>query len=449
MAVITDQAFVTLATSDGYGQGALVLGSSLRGSQTTRILVILISPMVSQRVRTALACVFDEIIVVDVMDSRDSAHLALLGRPELGVTFTKLHSWCLIKYTKCVFMDADTLVLNNIDNLFEREELSAAPDPGWPDCFNSGVFVFRPSMDTYHRLLDFAVDYGSFDGGDQGLLNSFFSDWATKDIHKHLPFLYNLSSVAVYNYLAAFKRFGSQAKVIHFLGPVKPWHYTFIPDTHLVLTDTGKPKEPHIVDLLQLWWDVYFSSVMPLFTNPEEGCILPTTWPRSQDSLSTNWVSAAEWSMTVNSWELVKSSFTISRLAMELSQAWFRSSLITMKVRSSKHTKEAKWQNVGQHPEKYTPRGSLASIEECPKLETQIFGENYVPQPDPAFIASRGELGELRCPVTEQETERPAATSKATRGEGMDRRKWEEGHIDYLGKDAFSNIQKKLDQFLQ
>uniref|UniRef100_V9KXQ9 glycogenin glucosyltransferase n=1 Tax=Callorhinchus milii TaxID=7868 RepID=V9KXQ9_CALMI len=395
MAVITDQAFVTLATSDGYGQGALVLGSSLRGSQTTRILVILISPMVSQRVRTALACVFDEIIVVDVMDSRDSAHLALLGRPELGVTFTKLHSWCLIKYTKCVFMDADTLVLNNIDNLFEREELSAAPDPGWPDCFNSGVFVFRPSMDTYHRLLDFAVDYGSFDGGDQGLLNSFFSDWATKDIHKHLPFLYNLSSVAVYNYLAAFKRFGSQAKVIHFLGPVKPWHYTFIPDTHLVLTDTGKPKEPHIVDLLQLWWDVYFSSVMPLFTNPEEGCILPTTWPRSQDSLSTN------------------------------------------------------WQNVGQHPEKYTPRGSLASIEECPKLETQIFGENYVPQPDPAFIASRGELGELRCPVTEQETERPAATSKATRGEGMDRRKWEEGHIDYLGKDAFSNIQKKLDQFLQ
>ncbi|XP_007907730.1 proteoglycan 4 isoform X2 [Callorhinchus milii] len=44
---------------------------------------------------------------------------------------------------------------------------------------------------------------------------------------------------------------------------------------------------------------------------------------------------------------------------------------------------------------------------------------------------------------------RPAATSKATRGEGMDRRKWEEGHIDYLGKDAFSNIQKKLDQFLQ
>jgi len=55
-------------------------------------------------------------------------------------------------------------VLENIDELFERDELSAAPDAGWPDCFNSGVFVFRPSLDTYRRLLQFAVTHGSFDG---------------------------------------------------------------------------------------------------------------------------------------------------------------------------------------------------------------------------------------------------------------------------------------------
>ncbi|KAL7852509.1 hypothetical protein SRHO_G00182940 [Serrasalmus rhombeus] len=28
------------------------------------------------------------------------------------------------------------------------------------------------------------------------------------------------------------------------------------------------------------------------------------------------------------------------------------------------------------------------------------------------------------------------------------RRQWEEGRADYLGKDAFENIQKRLDQFL-
>lgn len=51
-----------------------------------------------------------------------------------------------------------------MDDLFEREELSAAPDVGWPDCFNSGVFVFRPSEETHRGLLQCAVTQGSFDG---------------------------------------------------------------------------------------------------------------------------------------------------------------------------------------------------------------------------------------------------------------------------------------------
>lgn len=55
-------------------------------------------------------------------------------------------------------------VLANIDDLFEREELSAAPDPGWPDCFNSGVFVYQPSVETYNQLLHLASEQGSFDG---------------------------------------------------------------------------------------------------------------------------------------------------------------------------------------------------------------------------------------------------------------------------------------------
>lgn len=55
-------------------------------------------------------------------------------------------------------------VLQNCDELFDREELSAAPDVGWPDCFNSGVFVFKPSDQTYQELIKFALTHGSFDG---------------------------------------------------------------------------------------------------------------------------------------------------------------------------------------------------------------------------------------------------------------------------------------------
>lgn len=53
---------------------------------------------------------FDEVIEVDALHSADSVRLALMQRPELGVTFTKLYCWTLTHYSKCVFMDADTLV---------------------------------------------------------------------------------------------------------------------------------------------------------------------------------------------------------------------------------------------------------------------------------------------------------------------------------------------------
>ncbi|KAM4771600.1 glycogenin-1 isoform 2-T2 [Rhinophrynus dorsalis] len=264
-----NQAFVTLATNDTYVKGALVLGSSLRQHKTTRKLVVLITPHVSDSMSKVLEQVFDDVRMVNVLDSQDSANLALMQRPELGITLTKIHCWKLTEYTKCVFMDADTMVLCNIDELFERDELSAAPDPGWPDCFNSGVFVYKPSTETYNQLLQFATEKGSFDGGDQGLLNSFFSNWATKEIHKHLPFLYNLSSISIYSYLPAFKAFGNDAKVVHFLGKVKPWNYTYDCVTKAVRSEVHDQSiHP---EFLNLWWDIYATRILPLLT--EEGVI--------------------------------------------------------------------------------------------------------------------------------------------------------------------------------
>ncbi|KAM4625403.1 glycogenin-1-like [Polymixia lowei] len=258
-----DQAFVTLATNDSYAKGAMVLGQSLRNHNTTRKLVALIGPHVAEPCRTALRSIYDEVRVVDVMDSCDTAHLAMMKRPDLGVTFTKLHCWTLTHYSKCVFMDADTLVLSNVDELFEREELSAAPDPGWPDCFNSGVFVFKPSNETHEKLLTFCSENGSFDGGDQGVLNSFFNTWATADISKHLPFIYNLSSIAIYSYLPAFKQYGHEAKVVHFLGKVKPWNYSYDAQSGEVKGHSLSPDQLHR-DYLVMWWELYSKSVLPL-----------------------------------------------------------------------------------------------------------------------------------------------------------------------------------------
>ncbi|XP_028836400.1 glycogenin-2 [Denticeps clupeoides] len=372
--------------------GALVMGKSLRRHGTTRKIVVLISSSVSPEARHSLERVFDEVVQVDVMDSMDRTHLSWLGRPELGVTLTKLQCWMLIKYKKCVFLDADTLVLQNVDDLFEREELSAAPDAGWPDCFNSGVFVFRPSLHTHSRLLAHAAHYGCFDGGDQGLLNSFFKDWAVKDISKHLPFVYNLSSSAIYTYLPAFQTFGHQAKIVHFLGAVKPWHLRY----------DQSNKDSYLDQFLNMWWAEYRSQMPPISGevdgNQDSGDMLhPSPVPASPTPLQI----------------------------------------------------QARGTEV-LPPEVRTPR-PLHPPPPPPPIDLTI----HVPtQPEATFAV--GEVKDCWTPASELEDGSMSSAGACadpinteTAEESLHhRRMWEKGHVDYMGKDSFENIKKKLDIFL-
>uniref|UniRef100_A0A672FCC9 glycogenin glucosyltransferase n=1 Tax=Salarias fasciatus TaxID=181472 RepID=A0A672FCC9_SALFA len=335
----TREAFVTLATTESYCKGATVVGKSLRRHGTTRETVVMVTPNISEATRTSLWRAFDRVVLVDALDSGDGVRLALLGRPELGVTFTKIHCWTLTEYSKGVFLDADTLVLCNVDELFDREELSAAPDPGWPDCFNSGVFVFRPSLETHGRLVEHALRQGSFDGGDQGLLNSFFSRWSVENIDRHLPFVYNLSSSSLYSYRPAFTRFGHDAKIVHFLGSVKPWNQS--------RGGSGS-------DFLSLWWDEY---------QREAG--------RSQEPAAAAAVEAASCT-----------------------------------------------------PEK--------------------------PQQEPGSsdgLQEPGSSDELQEPGSSDELQEPGS-SDGLQEPGSNDVRWESGQVDYLGRDAFKNIQAMLDRFL-
>ncbi|XP_033247362.1 glycogenin-1 [Drosophila miranda] len=261
-------AWVTLTTNDTYSLGALVLAHSLKRAGTAHQLAVLVTPTVSEAMRDRLKDVYNVVQEVNVLDSQDAANLALLSRPELGVTFTKLHCWRLVQFEKCVFLDADTLVLQNVDELFEREELSAAPDVSWPDCFNSGVFVFRPSLDTFGKITEFAIKNGSFDGGDQGLLNQFFADWATADIKKHLPFVYNVTAYASYCYLPAFKQFRDKIKILHFAGKLKPWLIQFNSETK---TAAVSSDYAHAQDLIQLWWNIFCDTVIQSLSSEMAG----------------------------------------------------------------------------------------------------------------------------------------------------------------------------------
>uniref|UniRef100_A0A914EQV1 glycogenin glucosyltransferase n=1 Tax=Acrobeloides nanus TaxID=290746 RepID=A0A914EQV1_9BILA len=178
---------------------------------------------ISCTILNLLKAVYDKTSYCSVISSTNLENLALSHRPGLASTLTKINCWRLFSYSKCVFLDADTLVIQNIDELFERPSFTAAPDFGWPDFFNAGVFVYEPSEEIYRSLLDLAISQETWDGGFQGLLNHFYNDWNKLDEPYRLPFTYNVCPNAGLGYKAALKVVATNIKIIHFMGFDKPW----------------------------------------------------------------------------------------------------------------------------------------------------------------------------------------------------------------------------------
>ncbi|CAH8491543.1 unnamed protein product [Schistosoma mattheei] len=271
------ESFVTLATNDEYCVGALVLAASLKQSETSKELTILVTPGLSSQMRQLLCSTYDNVIEVQPVITKGCGQPVIGGRTELIETFTKIQVWSLIQFTKVVFMDADTLVLQNVDELFDRSGFTAAPDPLWPDCFNSGVFILEPSMDTYNGLLRMLFDSGSFDGREQGLLNTYFSNWLEGDISHRLPCIYNCicrisddTSFEFYTSRSAWVQFGGSVRVVHFAGPIKPWHKTSAAKTcsqaafrTFFNTDKNRRSVCRVAGMLAYWWSLFLILVRP------------------------------------------------------------------------------------------------------------------------------------------------------------------------------------------
>lgn len=165
-----------------------------------------------------------------------------MDRPDLIAAFTKIELWRQTQYSKIVYLDADVVSLRAPDELLTLDkDFAAVPDIGWPDCFNTGVMVLKPNLRDYYSLLALAQRGISFDGADQGLLNMHFRDW-----HR-LSFTYNCTPSGNYQYLPAYRHFGSTISMVHYIGKQKPW------SMERQATLFGGPYR----ELLGKWWEVY------------------------------------------------------------------------------------------------------------------------------------------------------------------------------------------------
>ena len=154
-----------------------------------------------------------------------------------------------------VFLEADTPVLRNVDDLCERPEIAAAPDFLMQDRFNPGVMVLVPSEATFQRMVATLATTVSYDGGDQGFLNNFFAGWYAMPVEHRLPAGYNLFHFIfqfVKGHPVLWRTLEQEAKILHY-AVQKPWHA--MPQ----LTGGSAP-----------WWAMYYEA------HPEQESMLRT-----------------------------------------------------------------------------------------------------------------------------------------------------------------------------
>jgi lipopolysaccharide biosynthesis glycosyltransferase len=92
-------------------------------------------------------------------------------------------------------------------------------------------------------------------GGDQGLLNSFFSSWSTGSASRRIPFTYNLTFSAAYSYAPAYKRYKDNVKIVHFIGLNKPWLFNRFSSDGKVIPHSDVSAEA--LELIERWWAIH------------------------------------------------------------------------------------------------------------------------------------------------------------------------------------------------
>ncbi|KAG6598955.1 Inositol phosphorylceramide glucuronosyltransferase 1, partial [Cucurbita argyrosperma subsp. sororia] len=231
----SDEAYVTLLYGDEFLLGVRVLGKSIRDTGSNKDMVALVSDGVSEYAKRLLEA-----------DGWIVEKITLLANPNQvrpsrfwGV-YTKLKIFNMTDYRKVVYLDADTIVLKNIEDLFKCSKFCA--NLKHSERLNSGVMVVEPSETIFNDMMSKVNTLPSYTGGDQGFLNSYYSNFPNAHVFEpnlppevrhsrpapemeRLSTLYN-ADVGLYMLANKWMVDESELRVIHYtLGPLKPWDW--------------------------------------------------------------------------------------------------------------------------------------------------------------------------------------------------------------------------------
>ncbi|CAF3394465.1 unnamed protein product [Rotaria socialis] len=164
--------------------------------------------------------------------------------------YTKLHIWSMMGYDRVLYLDADTLVIRDVNELLygtifedDRDELLGVVEDVWqgqlgPN-FNAGVLLIRPNVTIFNDMLikmHNMAAYGSY-WAEQGFLN-----WYFKGSTGRLPLIYNFNNVLAIYHRDIYKRLRNRMKIIHYTY-YKPFH----------IKKLNQLSDPSLIELWNMW----------------------------------------------------------------------------------------------------------------------------------------------------------------------------------------------------
>lgn len=234
---MNNYSYVTYLTDDTYAYGICLLVESMKKVNTKYPLHVLITEEVSAPTIEILNQLGVSYELVDIIHTPDNIFQRNLQYSSSIATtwrncWTQFKVFDLVQFDKIIFLDADVMFLQNLDELFKKPHMTAALDgeyfdlwPDWPH-LNTGLMVIKPSHEEYNNLINFANNLKLEDLPDQivanqEVINLYYKDWPQLQ-HLHLDKYYNI--FAPYILEDQLDDIKEKAKFIHFIGR-KPWNF--------------------------------------------------------------------------------------------------------------------------------------------------------------------------------------------------------------------------------
>jgi len=217
-----EKAIVTSLYTDAYGVAVSALGHSLSKTSTVtsaRKIVIYLPEKVSNYTLCRVKSAGWELLPVEYIPPPDGGKDVFWRFLD---QYTKLRIWTLdqapTSLKSIVYLDADTLVKRNFDELFDIPFVfSASPDVymdhrGFTIGFNAGVLAIKPDSKVFDDMLTkIYLDNYRHDEAEQGFLNLYYGQQVVR-----LPHMYNGNLAIKSKGRKYWDAIQDQMRVVHF-----------------------------------------------------------------------------------------------------------------------------------------------------------------------------------------------------------------------------------------